>query len=192
MTIYDVDLNFAVSVNVTPLTLYTPLANGTFTHVRKIPVPFVSVVGGVNTWASHAVISNILDADILPDTDGVDTIILGAAFNPDAVVDTNFTEFTTDDLEEDMYDPNTWATAVSVARGLVNASISSAIFTEENYIKFTAGFDITQGITTGDGFGYVGTRAVTTASALDPLEGDDPSPRKLAIIFYQSSVVAAE
>lgn len=191
MTIYDVELSFDVSVNVTPLPLYSQLTQS-FTHVRKIAVPFVTTSGGVNSWADYGAVSSYFSGLILPDTDNENSIIAGNAFNPEAVVDTTFTEFTTDDLVEDMYEPVSWGSAVAAARGLVNESISDLTFTSVEYIKFTAGFDITSGITKDDGFGYVGTRAVDEASTLDALEGDVPNPRKLAIIFYQNSAIAAE
>ena len=190
MTIYDVELSFNVSVNVTPLTLYSELTQ-TFTHVRQIAVPFVTSSAGVNTWADYTTtIAPILNSIIIPASPGEDSIYKASVFDPEAAADMTFTEFTTNDLEEDMYEPGSWTSAVGVAKGFVDDSLSADIFTSEDYNKFKAGFDITEGMTKNDGFGYVGTRVVATNSTNDELDLVDV-PRKLAIIFYQDSAIGA-
>jgi hypothetical protein len=192
MTIYNVELGFDVSVNVTGIPLYAELTD-TFTHVRKISVPFVTRDGNKNVWADYNdIASYYLDVPVLPNTDNVDSIIESSVFDPEAADDTTFTEFTTGDLVEDMYDSNSWGSAVATARGFVNNSISSTLFPLASYNKFKAGFDITGGVSKSDGFGYLGTRIVDAAASNDPLEGDTPNPRTLAIIFYQSSTLVAD
>jgi hypothetical protein len=193
MTIYDVELDFDVSVNVATKPVFTALSG--FTHVLKRPVQFLNVNNSVYTWKSLAEIKlainegqttgNYFVDDVVSDTIIESTSVPVGAGNATL----SFTDFTTGDLIQDMYTVDSWAAAVTGsdqlggARKVVNDSLDS--FTEDVYNKLKNNFNIDNGISANEGFGYLATRKVATASVNDPLDPED-ADRILALVVYQS------
>jgi hypothetical protein len=188
MPIYDIDISFNFNLVLEPADVYDqPLTN--FTHVRPIPIEFVTQISGINTWKDYGTLNAEINANpIIP---SVNNLILykGLTFNLTKTqsLDVSFTDFVTDDLIPEMY-TTTMSSITNTAQTLVNASMSNTIFTEDIYNKLRASFNIENGFTNNDGFGYLGTRVITGLSNLD----GDAEDKILGIIFHQSSVVLAQ
>lgn len=187
MPIYDIDTSFNLNLVLQAAEVYdVSLTN--FTHVRPIPIQFVTQISGTNTWREYEVVKlDILANPIIPNVNNLILYKGVSPFDPATPLDVSFTDFVTDDLTPEMY-TTTMSSITDDASGVVNASMSGIIFTEEIYNKLKASFNIADGFETTDGFGYLGTRVLSGVSNLDQGIED----KILGIIFHQNSAVLAQ
>lgn len=171
------ELNETLDVVVTAAAMYDPLVSASHTATKQIS--FYTVENNERQWKSLGAIQSEMGIGPISTADSQDIKLTA-----DQSTTTTLTNFLLDDITQGLYSKQSWADAEdSVADHLSTLHGKNVLFTTEMYNKLKNGF-VVDDLEPGDGFGYIATRTITSAS-LD--ESPAPSARELAVMFIQQS-----